>query len=121
MGADVAASEPQSLDSEQSLEASVQDAASTGVAAAPTCSRAPSTEQAEAAGATDELLADASKACKNVFPWIGKALHVALGDESAAEALAMCVEVILTDECTDWSDAVSQAASMLLEEGVPND
>jgi len=57
--------------------------------------------------------------CDNIIPWLGNALHQALGDESAAEALTVCVEVILADDSADRSDALAQAASMLLAEGIP--
>jgi len=55
----------------------------------------------------------------SVFPWLGEVLLEALGDETSAEALSMCAEVILGDESTERSEAVSQAVSMLLTEGVP--
>jgi peptide subunit release factor 1 (eRF1) len=55
----------------------------------------------------------------SVFPWLGEALLEALADETSAEALSMCAEVILADESTERSEAISQAVSMLLSEGVP--
>merc|ERR1711948_216260 len=117
---DVAASESHYVEGERSLEASVDGAASHECDAAKSaCSRALSNEQPERVGAIDGPVTDAPTACRNILPWLGGALQGALGGESAAEALSMCAEVILTDESTDWSDAVSQAASILLAEGVP--
>jgi len=54
-----------------------------------------------------------------LFEWLPSDLMTALGDEAAAEALLVCLEVILTDESTDCSEALDQVAAMLIGEGVP--
>merc|ERR1712061_897984 len=55
-----------------------------------------------------------------VLSWLGHELRDAF-DDSAAEALAVCVEVILLDQETPSSEALGQAAGILADEGAPGD
>lgn len=55
-----------------------------------------------------------------VLAWLGSELLQTL-DSWAAEAVSMCVEVILLDEATSIEEALSQATSVLAEEGVPHE
>jgi len=116
-----APAEPQLAERESSPEASTEGTASTVIdLAKPACPSEPSSQTEDA----EDPLAPmpvASTAVGEVFSWVGGALQRALGDDAAAEALTACVEVILADESTDRSEAVSQAALMLLAEGVPQD
>lgn len=56
---------------------------------------------------------------RGLAEWLPGALLAALGDESAAEALVSCVEVVLGDDQADPGEALEQAAAMLAGEGVP--
>merc|ERR1711972_904220 len=53
-----------------------------------------------------------------VLTWLGKQLCETL-DDSAAEALTICVEVILLDEETPIQEALAQAIGILADEGAP--
>lgn len=55
-----------------------------------------------------------------VLAWLGKELCQTF-DSSTAEALSMCVEVILLDEETPVEEALFQATSVLADEGVPRE
>lgn len=53
-----------------------------------------------------------------ILSWLGSELN-SVFDPSAAEALSMCIEVILLDETTATEEALLQAACVLQDEGAP--
>lgn len=55
-----------------------------------------------------------------VLAWLGKSLRQTF-DSSAAEALLMCVEVILADDETPIDEVLFQATSILADEGAPHE
>jgi len=52
--------------------------------------------------------------------WLEQALTTSLGDQSQAEALVACTEVVLGEGPVEW-DALDQAQELLLGEGVPQE
>merc|ERR1712232_179946 len=52
--------------------------------------------------------------------WLEQVLASSLGDQSQAEALVACTEVVLGEGPIEW-DALDQAKDMLLGEGVPQE
>lgn len=73
----------------------------------------------ELVGAAAAAAAAGSCGGRGLADWLPGALLAALGDESAAEALVSCVEVVLGDDQADPGEALEQAAAMLAGEGVP--
>jgi len=57
-------------------------------------------------------------AISELSKWLKEALTSSSGDQSEAEALVACTEVILGEGPIEW-DALDQAKEMLLGEGVP--
>jgi len=55
-----------------------------------------------------------------VLSWLGQQLRASF-DDSAAEALSICIEVILLDEETPIQEALTQAIGILADEGVPRE
>jgi len=83
-------------------------------------SAAPTTAAAEEVGGQCASIPSAlsSEPRAEVLAWLGEEMLQSL-DSSAAEALSMCVEVILFDEDTPTEEALFQAVSVLADEGVP--
>lgn len=55
-----------------------------------------------------------------VLSWLGEQLRQEF-DDSAAEALSICVEVILLDEETPVQEALAQATGVLADQGAPRE
>merc|ERR1712228_508163 len=89
---------------------------------APPTAAAEEHEEHEEAGGQRASIPSAvnSEPRAEVLAWLGKEMLQSL-DSSAAEALSICVEVILLDEDTPTEEALFQAASVLADEGVPQD
>lgn len=83
--------------------------------------RAAAEEHAGAAGQAASIpSAVKAEAHAEVLAWLGNELVQCL-DPSAAEALLMCVEVILLDEGTPVEETLFQATSVFADEGLPPD
>lgn len=110
-----AASEDASLDPELPCDSPCM-AQCTGACVAPSAGAAAG-QQEEASG----HVASIPPAVKvETLAWLGRELCQTF-DSSTAEALSMCVEVILLDEETPVEEALFQAASVLSDEGVPRE
>jgi len=76
------------------------------------------TPAATAAAAAVER--EGSSSCLGVLAWLEDELRSAVG-ASAAEALSVCLEVILMDETTPVEEALLQAGCVLADEGAPRE
>lgn len=56
-----------------------------------------------------------------LLSWLQDVLKVSLQDASAAESLAMCADVVLSDESCSLEDRLENVVEMLREEGAPDD
>lgn len=104
-------SEDASLDPEL-----LRDSPCAGVCVTPSAGAADG-EQEEASGHVASI---PSTVKVETLAWLGKELCQTF-DSSTAEALSVCVEVILLDEETPVEEALFQAASVLADEGVPRE
>jgi len=109
-----AASEDESLDPE--LPCAPRMARCAAACVAPSAGAADG-EYQETSGHVASIL---SAVKVETLAWLGKELCQTF-DSSIAEALSMCVEVILLDEETPVEEALFQAASVLADEGVPRE